>query len=493
VSEIASAPNVLDTPAAGGLIIRGGILRLASYVGVVGLSLIPVVLLTRYLGVVRFGQYVTVISLVTLASTVTDAGMSNLATREYALREGADRDMRMRDLLGLRVGLTVLGLLGAVLFAALAGYSIPLLGGTIAASLATLALVLQHTLSVPLAAELRLGTMALLDVVRQALTVLAIVALVLVDAGLFPLLAVTFVVYMVLLPVTAALVRGQISLRLELRPRHWLSLLKLTVSFSLATAVGAIYVYTAQILTSLVASPHQSGLFAAGFRVFIVAATVPGLLVSGAFPLLARTARDDRERLAYAMQRIFEVSLILGIGAALGILTGAPLIISVVAGAKFVASVQVLQILGVALSASFLVASWGFALLSVERYRGLLAVNAAAFMISVALTLMLGSSYGAKGVAIAMLCSEVTLAVGYLLVLVRNHPELRPRLTIVPKVLLAAEPAGALALVLDLSSLVRTLIVLAVYALLIGVTRATPEELIELIPRRRPSAHEPSS
>jgi hypothetical protein len=56
-------PNVLDTPAAGGLIIRGGVFRLGSYVGVVALSLVPVVLLTRYLGVARFGAYTTVVSL----------------------------------------------------------------------------------------------------------------------------------------------------------------------------------------------------------------------------------------------------------------------------------------------------------------------------------------------------------------------------------------------------------------------------------------------
>ncbi len=474
--------TVLDTSAAGGLIIRGGVLRLVSYGGVVVLSLIPVALLTRYLGVTRFSQYTTVISLVTVVATVTDAGMSSLATREYVVLEAADRDARMRELLGLRVGLTVVGVVLAVVFAALAGYSVALLAGTVMASLATVALVLQHTLSVPLSAELRLGTMALLDFARQALTVVAIVALVVLGAGLFPLLAVTLAVYMLLLPVTAALVRGQISLRMDLRPRRWLSLLSLTVSFSLATAVGAIYAYTAQILTSLVASPHQSGLFAVGFRVFVAAAAVPGLLVGGAFPLLARTARNDRERLAYAMQRIFEVSLILGAATALGIFAGAPFIISVIAGPKYAAAAGALRILGIALSASFMVAGWGFALLSTERYRGLLTVNAAAFLVSASLTLILGPAHGAQGVAAAMLCSETTLALGCLFALVRGRPELRPRLTIVPKVLLAAAPAAVLALALPLPSVWKTIIVLAVYGLLIAATRATPREIIELIP-----------
>jgi len=477
-------PDVLDSDAAGGLLVRGGVLRFGGYVGVVALSVLSAALLTRHLGVVRFGQYTTVISLVGVVAVVTDAGMSNLGTREFALREGADRDALMRDLLGLRVTLTLIGVVFAMAFAFAAGYDTALLLGTFAASLATVALVLQHTLSIPLAAELRLGTISLLDLARQAMTVIAIVLLVVLGAGVLPLLAATLLVNLLLLGPTATLVRGRISLRPELRPRHWVSLLRLTVSFSLATAVGTIYVYTAQILTSLVASPHQSGLFAASFRVFIVAGAVPGLLVGSALPLLARAARDDHERLTYALSRIFEVSLILGTAAALGTLAGAPFIISVVAGPKYAGAAAVLRIQGLAIIASFVLAGWSFALISIRRYTGLLIVNAAAFVVSCVLTLILASTHGAQGAALATICGEVTLAAGALIALVRGHPEFRPPLGIVLKVALAAAPAVALAFTPGVSSLVRALLAVTAYGLVIVLTRATPSEITELIPRR---------
>jgi O-antigen/teichoic acid export membrane protein len=295
--------------------------------------------------------------------------------------------------------------------------------------------------------------------------------------------------------VTVMLVRGRISLRLELRPRNWLSLLRLTVAFSLATAVGTIYVYTAQIITSLAASEHQSGLFAISFRVYIVLATVPGLLVGGALPLLARSARDDRERLAYALQRIFEVSLILGVATALGVLAGAPFIVAVTGGPKYAGAVAVLRIQGLAMIASFLIAAWGYALLSIKRYGALLAVNAAALFVSCTLTLILAAAYGARGAAVATLGGEFTLALGCLLVLLRGHPELCPRIAVVPKVLLAAGPATVLAFALRaVPSVPLTAIVLFVYGLLILLTRATPQEIIELLPRSRrgPAAGPPS-
>lgn len=485
-AELAAAEvaDVLDSAQAGGRIVRGGVVRFGTYVFMVALSVLSAALLTRHLGPDRFGEYTTVLSLVGVVSAITDAGMSTVGTREFAVRKGSERAALMRDLLGLRMILTTVGLLLVTAFAFAAGYETALLLGAVLASIGTVALVVQHTHTIPIAAELRLGTLSALELARQVLTVAAIVALIVAGAGVLPLLAVALAVNLVLIPPTALLARHQISLRMGLRPRHWLSLLRLTVSYSLATAVGTLYVFTAQILTSLVASPHQSGLFAASFRIFIVVSGVPGLLVGGALPLLARAARDDRERLGYALQRIFDVSLILGLAAALGTLAGAKFMIDVVGGGKYAGSVAVLQIQGLALIASFVLAGWSYALLSLERYKGLLLANLAAFVVSCALTATLAGVDGAKGAAIATLCGEGVLALGSLLALLRGHPELRPRLAVVVKVLVAVAPAAVLALLTGVPSLPRTVLALGVYGLLIVLTGAVPAEVRELLPRR---------
>jgi O-antigen/teichoic acid export membrane protein len=472
----------LDTREAGGLILRGGALRFGSYVAMVALSVLSATLLTRHLGVVRFGEYTTVLSLVGIVTAITDAGMSTIGTREYAVRDGAERDALMRDLLGLRVTLTSVGVLLVTGFALAAGYRTALFVGAVLASSGTIALMVQHTHTIPLTAALRLGTLSSLELARQVLTVAALVTLVLLGAGLLPLLAVGLAVNLVLIPPTAVLARHQIALRVGLHPRRWLSLLKLTVSFSLATTVGTIYVFTAQILTSLMSSPHQSGLFAASFRVFSVLGVVPSLLVGGALPLLARAARDDRDRLAYALQRIFDVSVILGAATALGTLTGAEFMIGVIAGPKYAASVEVLQIQGVALVATFALAGWSFALLSLQRYKGLLLANLTAFLVSLTLTVVLARAHGATGSAVATLCGESVLALGSLLALAHSHPELRPKLGILPKVALATAPGLAIALWSGLPSLVRPLLALAAFGLLIVLTRALPAEVVEMLP-----------
>ncbi len=114
-----------------------------------------------------------------------------------------------------------------------------------------------------------------------------------------------------------------------------------------------------------------------------------------------------------------------------------------------------------------------------------MAVNAAAFLVSCGLTVILAGSHGAWGAAVAVLCGEATLFGGYVVAIVRRTPELRPHPAVLPKVMLATIPAVALAVLPALPSIVRLALALAVYALLILITRAVPAEIIEIIPRPR--------
>jgi hypothetical protein len=140
------------------------------------------------------------------------------------------------------------------------------------------------------------------------------------------------------------------------------------------------------------------------------------------------------------------------------------------------------------LIASFALAGWSFALLSLKLYKGLLLANLAAFLVSCSLTIVLASSNGAKGAAIATLCGESVLAIGSLFALLYGHPEFRPKLGVALKVAIAAAPAVVLALLSGVPSIVRALLAVAVYAALLLVTRAVPAEVVELLPahlRRR--------
>jgi O-antigen/teichoic acid export membrane protein len=472
--------GVLDTPVAGGKVIRGGVLRIVGYAAGLLLAVGAAALMTRHLGVANWGRYVAVLSLVSIVGSLSEAGMSAIGVREYVVLSGEERERVMRNLLGLRLALTVLGIGAAVIFAVAAGYGSTLVLGTLASGAALLFTSAQQTISVPLSASLRLGLVTAFDFARQAVFVAVVVALVVAGAGLFPFLAAPLPVAVLVLALTVPFVRGLVPLRPGFDPREWGRVLRLTIAYAAVTAVGTIYVSITVILISLVGSGKETGYYGASFRIISVLAVLPLLLVGSAFPLLARVARDDVARHQYARQRLLEVSLISGVWLALCLSLGASVAIDLVAGPKFEPSVAVLRIQAWMMIGTFVAIALGFVLLSLRRHKALLVANGLALATSVTLTLVLVPSLGARGAAIAAVAGELGLALLYGFALLRGSSG-RISLKIVPAVLLASGLALALLAIPGLRDALLVLAATGVYFGTLLVTRAIPPELLEAL------------
>ncbi len=476
--------DILDSREAGGAIIRGGVIRAGGFVASTLLALLGMALVTRHLGVADFGRFQTVISLITIVGSLTDVGMATLGVREYAQRTKGDRDRLMRTLLGLRIALTLSGVAIAAAIAVAIGYDRDLVLGTVLAGLGLALVVVQTTLTIPLWADLRNVALTALDLLRQVLTVGGYVLLVALGAGVVAFLGVTIPAGLVVVAVAALLARGQIPLRPSLDTREWGRLLRAAVAFAMATAVGTVYVYAAQILTAAVTDARDTGLFSASFRVYIVLAGVPGLLITVAFPLLSRAARDDHERLGYAVQRLLDTTTILGLGMGLGIVVGAPTIVEVMAGSGFADAVPVLRIQAATLVVTSVVAPMGFALLSLHVHRGIFVANLMALLVMLVGVTTLAAGLGPEGSALATIIGESTLATGYFVALHRAAPELVPGLGPGVRGAVAVAPCAAILLVPGLPAWLAATVALGAYAVLLVVLRAIPEELVELLPRR---------
>ncbi|MEW6582798.1 MAG: oligosaccharide flippase family protein, partial [Actinomycetota bacterium] len=430
--------DILDTGEAGGAVIRGGIVRSAAYVAGVLLGLLAAPLMVRHLGVVEFGRYVTVTALIFIVGGFTEAGLNTVGLREHTNRPPSERIALLRSLQGLRIALSLVGVAVAVAFAAAAGYGAEMVAG---AAVAGAGLVLSNVLftyQLPLLTDLKLGWTALLDLTRQAGIVAAVGALVLVGAGLLPFFATVAVGAAVTILATAPLVRRRSSLRPKIVWSEWAALLRETLPFAAATALGFAYYRVVILFTSIVAGEVTTGNFSVAFRIVEVAIGIPWLLAGSAFPILVRAARDDADRLRYALQRLFDVTFLVGALAALVMAVGAQFAIAIVAGEEPAEAVRAMRILGVSLVGTFPVATLGFALLTLRAYRPLLLANLGALLLAGGLAAALVPPYGATGGAIAAAATEFALALTYGVVVARVRPDLRPHLGVVPRVALAA-------------------------------------------------------
>jgi O-antigen/teichoic acid export membrane protein len=477
-------PDLLDTPEAGRRAIRGSLLRGGGYLVGLGLAVGSAAVLFRHLGVVDAGKYVTVLSVVTIAGGLTDAGLTTIGVRELSIRDAASSRAYLRNLLGLRIVLSVVAVVVAAAFAALAGYGTTLVVATLLAGTGVLLQYLSQTFGVALQANLRLGWVTALELVRQAMTAFLIVALVLAGAGLVPLLGVSVPVGIVLVVLTAWLVRHEMPLRPTFHRGQWTILLRQILPVAAGFAVAVIYLRVAVVAMSLVASATQTGYYAAAFRIVEVIAAFPVLMVGTLFPVLARAARDDHVRLRYGLQRSLEGTAILGGLVAVVLAVGAPIAIDIVAGADFDPSVPILRILAFALGILFVTSVFTYTLLSLHRFMEMLYAGLVGLTVSAAGSLILGSLYGGRGAAIAALCAEIVLVSTSAWILLRDAPQLKPDVRFAFKVLGALALAVGLGLLTGLPALVATTLAVVVYLGVLALVRAFPEELVQALLRR---------
>jgi O-antigen/teichoic acid export membrane protein len=476
--------EILASSMAGPTAVRGGAIRvggfaLGSLVGVVASAF-----LYRHLGRANTGNYGLVLALVALVGGVSDLGLSQLGIREMAVVPRAERATLARDLLGMRIVLSLTGLAGMLLFAGLTYSRTIALGVAIAGG----GLVLQTTqdnYSTMLQTDLRFAWVAAIDVLRQLATAVLIIVLVLLGAHLLAFVSVTVWAGIVCLAVAGALVRRHRSLlpRFDLQSAR--RLIRLVLPYSAATVAAAVYGREALVLISLLSSGSQLSYYTVSSRVIDVLASVPALLVGTALPIFARAARHDHARFEYAITRVFEVALIVGAGTAVALGVGAPLVIQIFGYSDFAPATGVLAIQGIGFGAGYVATLWGTALVSQGRYRSLVVLNIWGVVAVGAVVGALAPVDGARGAAIATSAVEVGMAlISALLVCRQRDRPVRIGFAVMPKVALAAALAVAPVFWTAAPDVVRLLLAGVIYAVVILLTRALPREVNALVPAR---------
>lgn len=466
---------------AGALLVRGGGLRIVAYLGAISTSIVAVPFLTRHLHSGDYGRYGVVTTLMLIVTALTEGGVATLGVRQFAVAPPEERREFMRNLLGIRIALSLLGGAAAIAFALAAGYETVEVEGTAIAAVGLVLANLQVTLTVPLTASLRLGWLAATDFIGPAVTATMLVVLVALGAPLLPFYIAAVAAYAVDLALTAALVRGQVSLLPSFALRRWVSLLRESIVFAAATALTSVYFQVVVVAMSLVASAHQTGIFFLAFRILGTVNGIPVVVVASAFPVLLRAAGDDLERLRAALGLLLEGSLLLGGWLSMTLIALAPVAVRLLGGTHFAASTPVLRILGAGVIASFLGIAFATTLLSLGAYRLMTIASVAMIGLAIALCAVLVPSDGARGAAVVTVSMEAVLACLYGAILAVTHPEVRPRLALAGRIALALAIGYGAAIAPPLAPVPAALAGTGALAIAVVVLRAFPVEFLRVL------------
>jgi hypothetical protein len=138
----------------------------------------------------------------------------------------------------------------------------------------------------------------------------------------------------------------------------------------------------------------------------------------------------------------------------------------------------VLEVQGIAVFSAFFTVTVGSVLVSMHRYRELIAMALVPLLVVCGVTLALGGSKGAIAGGIANAAAETTAAVLALVMLHRVGMPLGYVWRLAPRVLAAAAVASAV-LLLGIDRIAAAAIITVVYGGLLLLFRAVPPELLE--------------
>ena len=473
--------DLLASPEAGGRVVRGGVLRGVGYgIGTI-VAAGTAVLLLRHLGRVDFGRYGTVGALLGVISGISDAGLTAVGARELALAAPAERPRLLRNLVTLRLAITPVGVVAAAAFA-FVSYDRTMFWGTVLGGVGVLFVNTQATMMAPLSVELRLGTVTLFEVLKTALTFVFVAAFVGAGWSLLPLLAIQIPVGLAIILLTPFAVPVGRGLLPGYDRELARSLLREALPLAIALTMNVVYFRVLMIMTSLLGSKDDTGLYATSFQVFAVLFTLPLLVLSSALPLLSVAGRDNVDRLRFGLQRMTEVALALGIVFVLAIVALGPVLIPFIGGDQYRGAAPVLQIQVFALIAVFVGQTWQLGLLSLRRQAALAWANGGALIVVIVAGAVLIPTAGARGAGVAAVIGEASLAVFVYLALRRASAAVAPTLGLTPRVVAASLPAFGV-LVLPVPWEVQLVGSLAVFAAVAFAVRAVPAELLHALRR----------
>jgi len=407
---VASTDDVLTSSEAGGRVIRGSAMRVGAAGAGIVVGVPTAALLLHHLGVAESGRYVTVLSLVAIASSVVDLGLNVSGSRELALRPPEGRAALIANILGQRVWITPIAVLAIVSFAVLAGYPTRMVLGAALAGTGLYIVAMADALLLRLTVELRNAGLAFVDFLKQAVTLVCVALLVALDARLTPFFAVLIVVGVVVVAITPLLMGWDAFVLPRFDRAEQRVLLRRALPLAAALVLGQVYFRLVILLMSLISNAQQIGYFGGSLRAMEALVSIPILVAGVALPLLAAAARDDRARLRHAIEGLSEGAVIAGVMVVLVTVRLAEPLMAIIGGGEFRPSGAVLRIQVGALLFGALVQIWAVSLVALGRQRELILTNVLGLVGVAAFAAVLVLPFGAEGGAAASVLGDALLA-----------------------------------------------------------------------------------
>lgn len=326
-------------------IIINTITQILSKVFAVGLSIISVALLARYLGAEKYGWFTLVFTYVSFFTTLADVGYNQTIVRELSLDIKRSHEA-YATFFNIKILLIAISIIAALVGLGFTPYESDL---KIAIIIGIAALTISNLSSYGtsiLQSKLRLDLVSLLDLLTKGVTVICIYFFIRYDLGFYSIIYAVLIGNVVGMIVEYFFVRDWIVLSLHFDKKIANSILKISFPVGITAVLTMVYFKVDTLMLSMIRTPVEVGIYALAYKVLDNIIMLWGLIMASIFPLLSKY-HGNADNISY--RRLVKNTTLIAIGLSCLVIlignTSAPLIMRILGGSKFYSSIEPFKIL----------------------------------------------------------------------------------------------------------------------------------------------------
>lgn len=368
------------------------------------------ILLARYLGAGKFGEYSVAIAFATVFVALTDLGFGQIIVREGS-RNTETISMHLSNALLARIVLSLLSFsLMLIIGSRLASYH-DMIGLLVILGLYVFVGDFQNVFFRVFQASQEMVYIAVFQLIRSVLVGVTIFSLIQLGVTL-RVMAWDLTLVVLVVTVSAALLVLR-RYQIVLKARKLFPMFKQALPFGLAAMLVLVYLQIPTIMLSMMKDKTEVGLFSAAFKLIVALYFIPQIISSVVYPILFRLGAEDLEEHKRTYVTLFRFLGCFGLPVSLALFLLAEPIIYFLFGPGFQGTIGVLRVLSWLLALQCMSYPLADALTTADFQGHRTFMHGLAAGLCLTLCFLLIPRYGALGAGLAFLFTELVVVCGY--------------------------------------------------------------------------------
>ena len=411
-----------------------------------GISVLTIILLTRYLGVEGYGYYTIVFAYVGILGTISEFNLNNILQRELGWRKKT-KEKFLSHALGLKAAFSFIILALGVVLAYFLPYPEVVKKGILISSISVYFLTLDSALTPIFQLHLRMIQREIATIIGRLFFLVLLIILIKFGLGLLFIFTASLLGNVLVFALAYFFAKRIEFFGFKYRYPYWKKIFWETFPLGLSGLMLIISFKIDSVMLSFMKSAYDVGIYGAPYKVLEVLRAFPPMFMGLILPILAKEYFEDKERYQRIFQKTFSFVLLMAMPLGIFLFIFAGPIMNFVAGPEFNDSIIVLKILALPTFFIFFDRVFANPIIAAKQYKGFLYISIVVMIFNVITNLIFIPKYSYIAAAYTTLFTELLKDV-LLAVFVFRTQGLIPDFRKALRAIISALPAAFMAIII---------------------------------------------